>query len=736
MSDRGLSIIQRVNTDFVCILASIGVVLFFWIRLFIPLQLLVTPDFGISDAWHYNIATRYVLWQSYQNNSLPLWVSSMGQGFPLFAEGQSGALFIPNYIFFKAIPNFPLAFNSVLLSTFIIFTVGMYTLFRRLSHPPLLSMFGAVTVSFSGFVIPQATHISLLQGFSLMPWIVLCLLILYERPNFLKISVLSFLLSQQVFAGYPQTVLITLAICGVIVVYVSKSFIQILRNSFLFLFVLTCMLLFSAAQIVPSLEFMRVSNVAGGFPLDKAMEFSFTPKHFITIVFPYYFGSPKNATYPAFNNFDGNIFWETNIFLGLLSIIGIFALTITPKLYLRQREFIMSAFGAIVGFLLMSGKHSPLFLIYSFWPFNLFRVPARFNWMFGIFFVLGILFLLKNIFSIRFERRQKFTFRGVLIIVCFVSVLYQIVTWWDYHLLVPSNEWLLPPNIQKYIKASDTIFSYGFDSIHNTYFLGSDWGRSENVYYDLRNGLRSNEYLLWDVRGFDLYVGRYLRRQEYLRSFINANITYSEIDNRYEISGAAISLLKMFGVNKIVTPIGLMNKDLKLMTRFDSPSRLSFYVYELDGVHDSIYTSTDLITAQTLEDVARTFQKGENSIVVEENVPVNPVADQSVTQILTIRDQYMSVRVTNTSSTLLVRNATYYPGWEARINGRSEKIIPVNITSQGVVVPPGTHTIEFIYRNQSFITGLYISVVSLFLALFINSLILFSRYIFPANKAV
>ncbi len=62
---------------------------------------------------------------------------------------------------------------------------------------------------------------------------------------------------------------------------------------------------------------------------------------------------------------------------------------------------------------------------------------------------------------------------------------------------------------------------------------------------------------------------------------------------------------------------------------------------------------------------------------------------------------------------LLVLADTYYNGWEAHIDGEPARILRVNYTLRGVVVPPGRHTIAFVYRPWPFIVGGIISLATL-----------------------
>ena len=59
---------------------------------------------------------------------------------------------------------------------------------------------------------------------------------------------------------------------------------------------------------------------------------------------------------------------------------------------------------------------------------------------------------------------------------------------------------------------------------------------------------------------------------------------------------------------------------------------------------------------------------------------------------------------------LLVLTDTYFPGWQASVDGESATIHPTNVALRGVVVPPGSSEVIFRYQPASFRTGLVIAV--------------------------
>ncbi|MBN1866439.1 YfhO family protein [Candidatus Sumerlaeota bacterium] len=63
---------------------------------------------------------------------------------------------------------------------------------------------------------------------------------------------------------------------------------------------------------------------------------------------------------------------------------------------------------------------------------------------------------------------------------------------------------------------------------------------------------------------------------------------------------------------------------------------------------------------------------------------------------------------------LLVVTDAYDKDWECRLDGREDiDIFPVNLAFRGVVIPSGTHRVEFVYRPTAFYVGSVVSVLSL-----------------------
>lgn len=72
----------------------------------------------------------------------------------------------------------------------------------------------------------------------------------------------------------------------------------------------------------------------------------------------------------------------------------------------------------------------------------------------------------------------------------------------------------------------------------------------------------------------------------------------------------------------------------------------------------------------------------------------------------------LQLRVNAPTSGFVVLTDTFYPGWQATIDGQAVKIWPANLAFRAVAVEPGRQTISFKYQPASFTFGLLTSIVT------------------------
>lgn len=94
------------------------------------------------------------------------------------------------------------------------------------------------------------------------------------------------------------------------------------------------------------------------------------------------------------------------------------------------------------------------------------------------------------------------------------------------------------------------------------------------------------------------------------------------------------------------------------------------------------------------------------------DIPLTAPAGSTVT-LTALTPTRLRVSVEASGAHLLVFSQVYYPGWQARLDGRPVELLRVNVIQQGVVTPPGAHTVELEFYPASFRWGGIISVVGL-----------------------
>lgn len=88
------------------------------------------------------------------------------------------------------------------------------------------------------------------------------------------------------------------------------------------------------------------------------------------------------------------------------------------------------------------------------------------------------------------------------------------------------------------------------------------------------------------------------------------------------------------------------------------------------------------------------------------NVPAGPLTGSA--RVTAHAEDRVTVQTTASRPALMVLADNEYHGWTATVDGRETPIIRTNHTLRGVVVPAGTHTVEFTFRPGDLYTGFYL----------------------------
>ncbi len=164
-------------------------------------------------------------------------------------------------------------------------------------------------------------------------------------------------------------------------------------------FVILSGILLAAVQLLPTTEYLLVSQRAKAVDYEFAMTYSFWPWRFLTVLAPKLFGDPATGDYWGYG-----YYWEDAIYVGLLPLIlaMIAVYNGIKKRHLQDHELShaelnptkLETFLLIVmlfSFLLALGKNTPIFpWLYKHVPtFSMFQAPTR--WTIWAEFALALL---------------------------------------------------------------------------------------------------------------------------------------------------------------------------------------------------------------------------------------------------------------------------------------------------------------------------------------------------------
>ncbi|MBL8045302.1 MAG: YfhO family protein [Anaerolineales bacterium] len=294
---------------------------------------------------------------------LPLWTPDVFMGAPFLANPQTGVLYPFNWplAFFSA----PVAAKISIVFHAMLAALGAQVFVRRrlgLSAPA--GLLAAVLFACGGYFVAQAEHINQFQALAWFPFL---LVVASGNDYWLRvIARLAAIIALQILAGHTQSVFISLtglAIYSLISNQKSAIKNSLITNSLILSFSILFALLLAAAQLLPTLELQRESLRSGGLPWREAVSFSLDPRLLARVLLP---GHSRG------------LFTE---FVAYVSVLGLGLAAIGVG---RSRERAALLVLVLVGLGFAFGAFNPLYAaLANFPPLNLFRVPARWLFLFA-----------------------------------------------------------------------------------------------------------------------------------------------------------------------------------------------------------------------------------------------------------------------------------------------------------------------------------------------------------------
>lgn len=315
---------------------------------------------------------------------LPLWSPSLQAGFPLLAEGHVAA-FYPFQVLFVKLFSPESAISYQMLLHLSVAGIGMYAWVRGMGFRAASAFVAGFIFSFNGFMVQKLYHTPILLTAAWLPWMI------FFQDQFQRarrdrkrhagvwLALATLALALDWVAGFPQIAFmnaVTFAAVGLFgglfwngaAAALRERLRQIPRIAFWTALPVVLSGGIAAVQLLPTTELIGYSVRSQGLPVNLINSYNLTPESFTQFVSPFSPGEPS----------DDNIeLW------GYVGLATLFLAIAAPFVRRDSRTVFFSIF-AIIVLSLTLGDANPLFSLLSRLPiFSLFRVPARYLFLFA-----------------------------------------------------------------------------------------------------------------------------------------------------------------------------------------------------------------------------------------------------------------------------------------------------------------------------------------------------------------
>jgi len=696
----------------------------------------ITDDVFTSDLMNDGFPYRFYLGESLKGGEFPLWYPPVYSGFPLVARAESGTCYPLNILLFGVLSPY-VALNVVILLTIIVAGTGMYFFAREVGADLFGALLAGFAFAYSGFLVSHLKHLSMVNSACWFPLGLLCL----ERAlgpgspasagrgiRIRWMLGLALVFAMQNLAGHMQIAYYSaLVYCAY---YLARVFMRVRAEGTAqgfarriagdgalgwFVAAMAAGTLLSAVQLIPTYELVQNSQRAGGVTFEYAAQFPYDPASALMFFSPSAMGDPAHDSYTG-----KGIFWEDYGYVGLVTLLGAFLALLWWRRQWHVRFFASSILGA---YLIVLGSNTPVFrILFTIVPLmNVFRFPTRMMFVvdasLAVLAALGVTSLMKLLrgWSGRIGIGWLSTASGIcLLVVAVVDLL---------HAQLPQNaiasaaEWREPPRTAVLLSSQARtyrIFSDGAELPHiNAYSQARGWGGSLEPYVRQREFLQPCLNVLY---GFSIPNGyAQLTPRSVVDVWGDQNrpglmTDLSRIDaGFFQLRAPYQKILSLFNVRTILSPQPLRGENLTFrgmvgdVHLYDNPraQERAFVV----GSYRIVRSDSESLAALA----SPSFDPSREVILFDD--PKVPARDSLTgsASVETSMSNDVVVRTDCSSACILVLSDTYYPGWEAHLDGRSVPLLRANHAMRAVVVPPGLHHVSFAFRPKSVAWGLALS---------------------------
>jgi hypothetical protein len=762
-----------------CVLSALCIaVLAPYHRLILGQDIPIPSDVMISDLADGEFPARVEAGRLLASGELPFWTPNIMCGSPLSVDPLSMLLFT----LFPPALALGLLYGILLIAT----ATGTYTLARHLGASHCGAFLSGFAFAWSGFFVCQMRHLGIIGTVAFFPYALYCLdraLLSLENSKLVSLKpkaqtlfwVMLFALcfGMQAQAGFPQTLYICGLFYGLLILWrlIDILWNRTIKTLCVTLTTLAVILggatllgtLMGMTSVLPLWELGTLSDRAGGISFQDATALHYPLRVFITFFSPYYYGDISNISFEFLKE---TLFWEVYGYAGMftmllaLAAIG-FAIVriIKEKRGLEPREIMTRSilfwgFVGLISFGMVLGQLTPLYELafYAIPGFSSFRFPTRFLFVTVFAFTLlggfGLTWLqasLSRLLPPTAITRNRIVIGSLLVGITICDLVYH-------HLrqnpMFNSKTWLAPTEATQIIQQQPGR-SYSPDVyLHHKamFFVAKGWAGDLTPYYLHRNLLQPNSNLLQGVPSLNAYAGISPRWVVDLIGDHNRFGLLAELRSGHKTK-AYYLWLQALSVNWFMLPLPAKPDEMPFLIDKGKTSIFS-YLYQLQTPLPRARFAKELRYLPTIKEIKRESVAGildptQTTLVHsqqelqtiqatldgwKQKIPGPSIPEDSVT-FTRDRATEITLKACTGEGALLVLADTFYPGWEASINGAKAHIYRVNMMHRGVLVPPGTQSVTFQYHSKPVYWSILLSCVG-----FLSILILICYYGYKSKE--
>jgi len=179
----------------------------------------------------------------------------------------------------------------------------------------------------------------------------------------------------------------------------------------------------------------------------------------------------------------------------------------------------------------------------------------------------------------------------------------------------------------------------------------------------------------------------------------------------YQVENPRSPMLSLMNVRALLSVTGLDEPGLRLAAQTGG-----YRIYENTGVLERFFFVKHVRPVETLAQAAAIvqspdFRPSEDAVVEAPGERFETPAPAAV-RVISYAPSAIRLETVASAPAFLVATESYYPGWEASIDGIPARLYPTDAAFRGVSIPAGTHTVDFRFVPRTLYRSAAVSVLA------------------------